>query len=225
MAIEPKKVSQLEVVETLTGEELIPIVQGGQNKSAKVKTINSSFVQELTLAELQAIQSNNLPIGQQYYVTDKQWLLYVDSPTVLKPVKGSLHIFNGETLPEGIEPDVLFIDTGIVDWDINGDTGTPLSITTFEKYQFPISVEILGTGSANNFGIFSYYGMFYTDSNIYPNVSYKFPNNNLADTDNYPISAIITQDNLGNGNSCRYILEFHRSELSFPIPAPHNVPA
>ena len=105
----------------------------------KLKESNECI--SLTLAALQALQVQNiLPIGQQYYVTDKDWLLYVDQPTVLKPVKGSLHIFNGEILPKGIEPDMLQIDSGFVTGDLSVATGTPIDLVIPNGY-FPIFLD------------------------------------------------------------------------------------
>jgi len=182
----------------------------------------------LTLAELEElITAADLPIGQKYYVTDKDWLLYANTASIVKSVSGSLHIFNGETLPIGVEPDVLLIDTGIVTDDIilNG-----LAITVPADYN-PISFMIknldsstelnpctLSSAGGNVLHIGN--GLFETQIGYSSNASYV---NSIDGITFMPPYTLIVNGNAGSG--FRSIIEFHRSELSVPIPVPHIVSA
>ena len=58
-----------------------------------------------------------------------------DNFTELEPGYSQLHIFNGEALPVGIVPDVLFIDTGIV-----GDLTQDSLIINVPANYYPISL-------------------------------------------------------------------------------------
>jgi len=173
----------------------------------------------LTLAELEEmITAAALPIGQKYYVTDKDWLLYANTPSTMKPVSGSLHIFNGQTLPTGVEPDVLLIDTGIIDWDISA-LGTPLvvdvplnysaimahidviynsDVVTFTYNTAPIGFEDVSTSS-----------IFSVTLEKYLNV--------LGCSFGSSVFVV--------GDKVRFLIEFQRSELSVPIPVPQIVSA
>ena len=174
-----------------------------------------------------------LPLGQQYYITDKYWLLYVDQPTVLKPVKGSLHIFNGETLPDGIEPDVLLIDTGILDWDISPVDGVPLDIFTPLNY-IPNEITVLNNCDSE---ISSYINL----KDSHGSVIIQKPGSpfsvgqvgvfKAAGTHIYGSASLYNEthytfDVTCNGSyNIRAILAFNRSEFSHHIPVPHIVSA
>ncbi len=173
------------------------------------------------------IITNQFPIGQQYYVTDKNWLLYVDQPTVLKPVKGSLHIFNGETLPEGIEPDVLFIDTGIVDWDTSDN---PVNIQ-YDDYA-PVSIFVKNYSDTYTISGLS---MQLDNSEVLlilniPELKEVFANfpNNSADVasqlflnQNYSLKC----NNPTPEIKYRCVIHYVRVNLTVPIPVPHIVSA
>lgn len=162
---------------------------------------------------------NSLPIGQQYYVTDKNWLLYVDSPTVLKPVKGSLHIFNGETLPEGIEPDVLFIDTGVIENDI--PVINPLIITVPNNYLLiggygkvlgsiePYTLEISqrATSIIINPGDF-------VQNDIINFIASTWTKMGMSDPAGFNCNVSLTDNGSGG---VRFLLKFQRLEFPFPI--------
>jgi len=202
-----------------------------------LKTVLGVTPIELTLAELQALQfadyptnteANDLAVGQQYYLTDKEWLLYVHTPTVLKPVKGSLHIFNGETLPDGIEPDVLLIDTGVVTEDISQDTGTTLPIILsigylpkqifFETMDSDDGLELVNAFGQSVGGI--------TIGNGISSVDFPIGDGQITGWNGQLDVNTIWINGVGIGDSkVRIIIEFHRSELSVPIPVPHIVSA
>jgi len=185
----------------------------------------AQFKTDLTLTELAVLITNSgLNKGLQYYVTDKDWLLYATSVNTLKPVSGSLHIFNGETLPTGIEPDILFIDTGIVDWDT---VTNPLTINPIANYD-EIPLVFLQEISSLNGMIFI--GMLGADIFTDLNVTNLYRTIGLAGvpwlyTCKEPIFIYELGETHVEGFSFRAIIEFHRSELSYPIPVPHIVSA
>lgn len=183
--------------------------------------------QDILLADLESlISGSSLVIGNTYYVTDKDWYLYANSSNTLKPVSGSLHLFNGQELPTGIEPDVLFIDTGIIDWNIDDSTGTPLILQLFPNYQ-PIhlyldidnNTDLTDLAIGSNIGS----GFFMEEISV---SGWRLLNaiNQVGYLFDYKHTNIYAVGN-GGGNTFRAILEFHRSELSYPIPVPHIVSA
>lgn len=92
----------------------------------------SLSVVTVTLAGLDLlIENNTVTIGKQYFVSDKNWLLLGVSDSTLTEVRPIL-LTNGEALPEGITPDVLYIDTGLIVDDIVAG----VSISVPEGYNY-----------------------------------------------------------------------------------------
>lgn len=182
-----------------------------------------SHSQDILLADLETLISGSLlVVNNVYHVTDKDWWLRAVTTSVLKPVSGSLHIFNGETLPTGVEPDVLLIDTGIIDYDISTETGSPITVYNplgytqahgvLECLTYTSGVTSISYRGANLFNET-------TEIGIYP-PWYDWVTVSPF-TQNYELSATGVSPN----DSIRVIIEFWRSELSTLIPVPHIVSA
>ena len=94
------------------------------------------IVTEVTKAQLDAlVAANGLNEGLQYKVTDTQWLLIATSDNTLKSSTGEILTTNAIGLPEYIETDVLLVDTGIINNDIDTVSGTPISLNVdMSKY-------------------------------------------------------------------------------------------
>lgn len=86
---------------------------------------------ELTLAQLETlIAAEGVVFGRNYKVTDKNWLLTGIASNKLVDFAGQgITILNGETLPTGVEPNVLFIDTG-------ESISNSIIITPINKYMY-----------------------------------------------------------------------------------------
>ena len=93
------------------------------------------IVTDLLASELDSLISNSgLVRGLQYNVTDKNWKLIATKVNECKPINGKLKIVNGETIPIGVVPDIVYIDTGEIssvnDLDITiSDNYIPFSYT------------------------------------------------------------------------------------------------
>lgn len=74
------------------------------------------------LADL--ITAEGIVIGQVYNVTDKGWIL---TGTGVATLGGSITLMNGEELPAGVEPEMLWIDTGEIGSDVEGEYDTLLT--------------------------------------------------------------------------------------------------
>ena len=170
----------------------------------------------LTSAELDAlIGSEALERGNYYYDTDKDWYLIAISPSKLIPVSGRLTITNGDTLPTGIEPDVLLVDTGVIDYDISESTGTPIAVTmsSYAEYNPFIKVFVKDiTGGDAISGISMCNGFLSLNDMVSGEIYTGYPSFSTiggGDFLNWTITGNM------NGMSCRFVIEFHKSP--FPV--------
>jgi hypothetical protein len=207
--------------------EVNALIADNTTNKSDILLLNTFSVKILpvTLAALELlIMESELVLGSQYFVTDKDWLLYATSAYTLKPVSGSLHIFNGQTLPDGIEPDILLIDTGIVDWDISS-TGNPLVIDIINDYEFTdASIDVIATDDSINLHVF---GILPIDAFGEDLVAAAKIRRIIKNTPFFtgPMYDSIMTNSYTLGDSFRVIFEFHRSELSYPIPIPQLLSA
>ena len=80
----------------------------------------ATLSETMTLAGFSArVAAGTLNIGQIYTITDKGWVLQAHTNTVAKPLHGAFKIMNGESLPDGIIPDEIIIDSGSITTDAN----------------------------------------------------------------------------------------------------------
>jgi len=78
------------------------------------------------------VTAGTLNIGQIYSISDKGWVLQAHTNTIAKPLH-DFKINNGDSLPEGINPDQLVIDTGLLT-----DSDTTVNLTVPNNY-YPVS--------------------------------------------------------------------------------------
>jgi len=173
--------------------------------------------QDLTLAALQSlILAETLERGLLYNVTDKTgWLLVANSSSTLVPLRGSLTITNGDTLPTGIEPDVLFVDTGVIDTDITLETGTALDLVIPNNY-FPMV--LIGRATVNTYpfilvfsGVTDYSDSLNIEFSGYTGVmrfNYNFDADMSANEYKLKSNSAYLKD-----DTCQAIIEFHRSQF------------
>ena len=104
-------------------------------KVSEIPAPTISLYRDVTLVQLETLITNSqIEFGKHYKVADKDWLLTGIANNKLVDFAGQgITIMNGDTLPTGVEPSVLFIDTGIITDDIEV---TPLEITNKEGYSF-----------------------------------------------------------------------------------------
>ena len=77
----------------------------------------------LTLAQLEAkIAAETIVTGAIYKITDTGWLLLGTGTNTLTDADDTLTLANGDTLPTGVEPDTLLIDTGVLTGDYSGSS-------------------------------------------------------------------------------------------------------
>jgi len=187
-------------------------------------SIADSFKTNLILDELiEKITNSTLEIGVRYFITDKDWLLYANTISSLKPVSGSLHIFNGQEVPQGIEPDILFIDTGNITDVANTQSGvTSIDFTSLLSYaptklfcenlSDTVAIDTFGL-LVNSVGIFT----IETGEQIAPlslfSIDHAF-NKSFTLSDNYTLEI----GGNGDNGAARIILECHRLKLSVSVP-------
>lgn len=168
------------------------------------------IITQVTLAQLNALIAgsattwNNNYWGTQFYVTDKDWLLHAYKNNICKPVSGRLTIMNGNTLPTGIEPDVLLVDTGVIDYDISeGYTLTTPSGYLYNSGYMKITNSDGDINSVNFFGIQSFDGLSTGEITVlsYIEKYYQF----LLPLVAYGITPSIT---------LQVIIEFHKSPFA-----------
>lgn len=83
------------------------------------------IVTEVTFAQLEAlVAANGLNEGLQYKVTDKDWLLLATSNN-LRLLDGSVIISNGDILPNWLNVNEYYVDSGEITTQLNV---TPLTI-------------------------------------------------------------------------------------------------
>lgn len=112
----------------------------------------AQFKTDLTLLQLNAlVTSNGLKEGLQYKVTDKGWLLTAISENSLTVV-GVLKLINGDTMPDYLEGDTIYIDTGAITSNIQS---VPFQINISKKY-YAISAHIHNIGTSDAAYTFSF---------------------------------------------------------------------
>jgi hypothetical protein len=177
--------------------------------------IGTGGTTSLTLTALNALISGSyLVIGQQYYVTDKGWLLFAKAVNKLGSFEG-LKIMNGDTLPAGIEPNVLFIDTGMITDDLSINTGTPLPIIVPSNY-YPISPILDVIANSEVISTITVFQFFMLDGfDLQPGHKYVIPDlgNNSSHDFSSSFDNTIQAEGNGDGNTCKLIIEFHRSQF------------
>jgi len=165
---------------------------------------------DILLADLVTlIGSSGLKRGTFYKVTDKDWYLIAVTTSVLKPVSGRLTIMNGDTLPTGIEPDILLVDTGVITTDIQI---SGIDITNI-PYTYTINSALVNCISSEGDGILGVsLGLLYSDAIIGPEIFYNIVGNSrryVGDELKLFMTGIGTDNTTG-----RAIIEFHKSPFA-----------
>lgn len=167
----------------------------------------------LTSEELDAlIGSEALERGNYYYDTDKDWYLIAISPSKLIPVGGRLTITNGDTLPTGIEPDVLLVDTGVISTDISSATGTPLPFSTPTGY-YIVKVITQTNGTLTDVLVYNENEPFFSSFTSSLDCI-SIMDTGYSSVNNYPATNI-QATGVDASNTLQAVIEFHKS----PFPA------
>lgn len=153
---------------------------------------------DLTQEDFDAlVVAEEIVLGQAYNITDANFgVLFGASATTVKPLGGRMTIQNGDTLPAGIEPDVLMVDTGVI-------TGSTLEVTAYSGYYFKdalinvINEELLTVDSF--LGNVTSIDLTSGAHRLFANTNTLNDNNNITTTYN------------GGDNNYRAIIEFHKS--------------
>lgn len=113
------KISGMTLADPLTGEESVPVIQNGQNRRATTDMFNvggGGGVESVTLEQLETLIANEeINIAGHYEVTGKNWLLTGIANNKLVDFAGQgITIGKDDTLPVGVEPLILWVDTGVL---------------------------------------------------------------------------------------------------------------
>ena len=188
------------------------------------------IIAQVTLSQLNTLIAgsattwNNNYWGTQFYVTDKGWLLHAHKDNICKPVDGKLTIMNGDTLPTGIEPDILMVDTGVItiSSEIGGAIETPTEITIPSGYylgedcglKIISSPDVCALYIANNYDEpvfeFNERGDISVGEYIGEPATYTFFRNSSHVSGNYKIVGNVP----AGTTTLKSIIEFHKSPFA-----------
>lgn len=181
----------------------------------KMISAQTNSTVEITSADLDLlIATNSIEVSTQYFVPEKEWLLIGISTNKVKPISGKLHLFNGEQLPTGIEPDVLIIDSGIVDRNISVEG---IEVIAPENYLLKSYVVDKFFADASNHSIA---GM----SSIVPLTGIGLFHVNMDAS----YKKVSPYELIGSANTTpgiRVFFEFHKYNVSYSIPIPQLLSA